>query len=146
MFIGEGPGRSEDVVGEAFVGRAGQLLRAAIDEAGENPDKVGFTNLVACRPCDGVRSPNRKPDIVEVVNCRPRLLRVLEIVQPQVLVLCGRVPQQLAPRKQLAGSYQIFHVVHPAFIARQGGKSSDAYKDLVKQLEKVFTLTRGEGR
>lgn len=86
MFIGEGPGEQEDQYGVPFIGRAGQLLTTLMDKAGINRDQVYITNVVKCRPPE-----NRDPEMVERLSCRRFLDSQLDIIQPKVLVLVGRV-------------------------------------------------------
>src|SRR6266446_4488811 len=88
MFIGEAPGRSEDSLGQPFVGVAGHLLDSAIVQAKSltrfNP-RMFFTNLLCCRPvAEG--GGNRAPTLVEVQNCAPRLLETVKICQPKLII------------------------------------------------------------
>lgn len=85
VFIGEAPGANEDKQGRPFVGRAGQLLTRALEEAGFNRSDAFITNTVKCRP-----PKNRDPTAAEKKACRPYLERQLEIINPDTIVLLGR--------------------------------------------------------
>jgi len=86
MFIGEAPGREEDQQGRPFVGRAGQLLTEALEEAGLGRSEVFITNVVKCRP-----PGNREPTEEEIAACRPYLRRQMALLKPQVICLLGSV-------------------------------------------------------
>lgn len=143
VFIGEGPGKTEDIEGAPFVGRAGQLLDKAIQQARffQEPEVVRptvfFTNLVACRPCNVLGGPNREPLEREIINCRPRLLETLYILNPQCIVAVGGLARDwILPhaRKDI----KKYHILHPAYILRQGGESSPVWKHYVKSIQEVF--------
>ncbi|MBT5705511.1 MAG: uracil-DNA glycosylase [Verrucomicrobia bacterium] len=90
MFVGEAPGMDEDVAGEPFVGKAGQLLTRIIETMGLNREVVYIGNVLKCRPdTPGRRYGNRKPTPQEMVTCRPFLMEQIRIVRPKVLVALG---------------------------------------------------------
>lgn len=89
MIIGEAPGRQEDLQGEPFVGAAGKLLTKMLENAGIKRDTVFITNTVKCRPPE-----NRQPFADEREACYPYLLRQLDLIQPKVIALVGRVPAE----------------------------------------------------
>ena len=95
MFIGEAPGKSEDVMGRPFTGVSGHLLHHAIGEAGGIKFRTFFTNLVCCRPTDSEGGNNRPPSQSEISNCKIRLYRTIFLLNPKIIVLLGRVPQQI---------------------------------------------------
>ena len=84
MFIGEGPGETEDQTGRPFVGRAGQLLEKMIIAMGLSRQKVFIANVVKCRPPN-----NRTPLPDEVAACTPYLVRQIEIIRPEAIVTLG---------------------------------------------------------
>lgn len=84
LFIGEGPGESEDLSGRPFVGRAGQKLDEMIGAMGLKREQVFIANIVKCRP-----PGNRVPASEEVETCTPYLLRQIEIIRPRVIVTLG---------------------------------------------------------
>lgn len=86
MFIGEAPGREEDVKARPFVGDAGQLLTKLIEKMGFRREDVYIANIVKCRP-----PLNRDPQEDEICTCFPFLDRQLGIIAPQVIVSLGRI-------------------------------------------------------
>ena len=110
MFVGEGPGRDEDLKGEPFVGRSGQLLdRVLQEELGIGRDRVYIANCVKCRP-----PGNRDPHPEEVASCRPYLEGQIELVGPKVIVALGNFAARLLVGsnqgiKQLRGRVYTLH-------------------------------------
>lgn len=96
LVLGEQPLRTEDRLGRPFTGRAGMLLRRALADAGLDPDEVFFTNVVKHSRFvdDDPDQRHDKPSRAQVAACRPWLERELQVVQPRVVVLLGRVPAQ----------------------------------------------------
>lgn len=86
MFIGEGPGREEDLQGRPFVGDAGKLLERLIEKMGFRREDVYIANIVKCRP-----PMNRDPQEDEVAACSPFLVEQIGIIQPKVIVSLGKV-------------------------------------------------------
>lgn len=84
MFVGEGPGQTEDETGRPFVGKAGELLTRMIEAIDLRREDVFIANTVKCRP-----PQNRKPLPDELAACRPYLERQIELVSPKVLVALG---------------------------------------------------------
>jgi DNA polymerase len=90
MFVGEGPGEEEDLKGEPFVGRAGQLLTKMIAAMGLTREQVYIGNIVKCRPDMPPGVPgNRKPTREEMETCVPYLRAQIEVIKPRVLVALG---------------------------------------------------------
>jgi len=89
LFVGEAPGANEDEQGEPFVGRSGDVLDAALREAGLDRGDVRITNCVRCRPPD-----NRDPRKGELTNCRDYLETEIDRVSPEVVVTLGKVPAE----------------------------------------------------
>lgn len=85
VMIGEAPGRSEDLKGVPFVGRAGNLLDELIELAGLTRKEVFITNIVKCRP-----PQNRDPLPEEAKSCFPYLQTQLKTIQPRIIILLGR--------------------------------------------------------
>ena len=119
MFIGEAPGREEDKVGKPFIGRAGKFLNLLFSEAGAKREDCFITNLVKHRPFN-----NRKPKRQEIDSCYPYLLRQIEIIDPELIVLLGNVAlDYIFPKKNIGkchGSFLekekrvYFSLYHPA--------------------------------
>lgn len=89
LFVGEAPGEREDAEGEPFVGRSGDVLDDALNEAGVRRDDVRITNCVRCRPPD-----NRNPTGEELDNCRGYLDAEIERIDPELVVTLGKVPSE----------------------------------------------------
>jgi len=85
MFIGEAPGRQEDLQGRPFVGRAGEYLTYLISTLGLRREDVYITNVVKCRPPN-----NRDPTEEEIDKCLPYLRRQIELLKPKIIVALGR--------------------------------------------------------
>lgn len=141
MFVGEGPGKLEDLEGVPFIGLAGQLLGDALKDAGgygKRSLQFFYTNLVCCRPCDTLGGPNRPPSETEIANCSQRFKITLETVNPSAVVLLGRVPERALASQPYLRNYKVFCMEHPAYILRLGGKKSDKYKIYVQKLREVL--------
>ena len=85
VFVGEAPGKDEDLRGEPFVGRSGKILDAALEEADVSREDVYITNLVKCRPPE-----NRRPRKDEVEACRSHLVEELKALNPSVVCALGQ--------------------------------------------------------
>jgi DNA polymerase len=96
MFIGEGPGREEDLKGEPFVGRSGQLLTKMIAAIGLERADVYITNIVKCRPPE-----NRDPQESEVRCCERYLAVQIGLIKPRIICLLSRNtrPRDISPRR-----------------------------------------------
>lgn len=138
MFIGEGPGRDEDLSGEPFVGRAGQLLTRIIEAMGYEREQVYIANAVKCRP-----PKNRDPKPDEIEACRHFLTRQVEIIAPEIIVLLGRsaisaVLDLQAPLSRLRGSFRDWNGVkvmctyHPAYLLRNPSAKGMVWEDMQK--------------
>ncbi|HZR65227.1 MAG TPA: uracil-DNA glycosylase [Terriglobales bacterium] len=136
MFIGEAPGADEDLQGEPFVGRAGQLLNNMIKAMGIQRDDVYIANIIKCRP-----PGNRTPERDECETCSPFLMRQIEVINPKVLVALGAVAAKTllavnAPMSELRGRWFDFRArklavtYHPAFLLRDPRQKKEAWKDL----------------
>src|SRR5436853_7144415 len=89
MFVGEAPGRDEDLQGKPFVGRAGALLTDIIKAMKLTRDDVYIANVIKCRPPE-----NRNPEPDEIEACRPFIRRQVELVKPKVIVTLGKFALQ----------------------------------------------------
>lgn len=140
MFVGEGPGREEDLAGEPFVGRSGKLLdRLIAEELGIDRSRCYIANVVKCRP-----PQNRDPRPEEIEACRPFLDRQLELIAPRVVVTLGNFATRLLLGtdegiRRLRGRAYPFaggHLVptyHPAAALRSGGEvMAEMRADLVR--------------
>lgn len=138
MFIGEGPGHDEDVKGEPFVGRAGQLLTKIIQAMGYERKDVYIANIVKCRPPN-----NRNPESDEVEKCIPFLIKQVETIKPRVIVCLGSVATQnlLGTDAKITGlrgkftSWQetpVMPTYHPAFLLRNPNMKKPVWEDMQK--------------
>src|SRR5919107_4170582 len=84
MFVGEAPGRDEDLQGKPFVGRAGRLLDQLLEEIGLDRSSVFIANVLMCRP-----PGNRDPLPEEIEECKPYLMRKIELIEPKVICTLG---------------------------------------------------------
>ena len=136
MFVGEGPGRDEDLRGEPFVGRAGQLLTKIIEAIGLRREQTYIANVVKCRP-----PQNRNPEPDEVAACRGFLDAQVELIAPEVLVLLGKfAAQTLLDDKRTIGRLRgQWHEVagvsamvtwHPAYLLRNPAAKGDTWADM----------------
>ncbi|WP_415487050.1 uracil-DNA glycosylase [Candidatus Hikarchaeum yamanae] len=89
LFVGEGPGREEDISGKPFVGRSGLVLDRSLQENGISRGDVRITNCVRCRPPE-----NRNPSKKELSNCKNHLYTEIALVDPKLIVALGRVPSE----------------------------------------------------
>ena len=129
MFVGEAPGHDEDLQGEPFVGRSGQLLdRLVRDELGLGRDRFYIANTLKCRPPN-----NRDPLPEEIATCRPFLDRQVELVDPKVVVTLGNFSTKLLldtkegitrlrGRVFPFGGRVLVPTFHPAAALRGGGE------------------------
>jgi len=85
VFVGEAPGREEDIQGRPFVGKAGKYLTDVLKKLGVERSDVYITNVLKCRPPN-----NRDPNPEEIMACKPYLLKQLDIIKPDVIVCLGR--------------------------------------------------------
>ncbi len=131
MFVGEAPGADEDIVGEPFVGRAGQLLTKIIEAMDFRRADVYIANILKCRPNMPPGEPgNRKPTPEEMSVCKPYLLQQIEIIRPKVIVALGgtAVEGLLGIEKagitRMRGNWKEFQGIpmmptfHPSFLLR----------------------------
>lgn len=127
MFVGEAPGRDEDIQGKPFVGRAGQLLTKIINAMEFKREDVYITNLIKCRPPE-----NRTPYKEEIEKCQDYLLEQLKFVKPRVVVALGKVasdffvPSSLGMTALRGNFYQygpvrVMPTFHPSYIVRNEG-------------------------
>jgi len=140
LFVGEAPGKGEEVLGECFIGKSGKLLRSAIKDAGLNLESCAFTNVVACRPCDRRGGANRPPSDMEISNCAPRLDNILHLLRADMVMLVGKVAsaRALAPvTRMYLDKRLIFNCVHPSFVLRNGGVGTDLYRDMVENIGRM---------
>ncbi|HEY6444396.1 MAG TPA: uracil-DNA glycosylase [Candidatus Acidoferrales bacterium] len=138
VFVGEGPGRDEDIQGEPFVGRAGKLLTQMIEAMGLRRPDVYICNVVKCRPPE-----NRLPENDEIATCSPFLLRQLAVIQPKVICCLGACSAQTLLQtnqgiSRFRGEWfdfrgsKLIATYHPAYLLRNPAAKGEVWKDLQK--------------
>jgi DNA polymerase len=136
MFVGEAPGADEDVKGEPFVGRAGQLLTKIIEAIDLKREDVYIANVIKCRP-----PGNRNPEPDEVEQCEPFLFRQIDAIKPKVIVALGKFAAQCllktdAPITRIRGrefTYRdavLIPTYHPAYLLRNPSAKRDVWEDM----------------
>ncbi len=138
LVVGEAPGKDEDLQGEPFVGRAGQLLNAMLQAIGLQREQVYIANILKCRPPN-----NRDPKPEEVLCCEPYLLRQIALLRPAIILAVGRIAAQSllrtdTPIGKLRGRVHSFRdtaiplvaTYHPAYLLRSPAEKRKAWQDL----------------
>jgi DNA polymerase len=143
LIVGEAPGYHEDQQGEAFVGRAGQLLTKILEAIGFGRDEVFITNVLKCRP-----PGNADPQPHQVAKCEPYLVRQIELIDPVVILALGRHAARTLLRDEgsmasLRGRIHRYEGVpllatyHPAALLRNPALKRPTWED-VQLLRKVY--------
>jgi uracil-DNA glycosylase len=136
MLIGEAPGQNEDLQGEPFVGKAGQLLTEMLRALGLQREEVYIANMLKCRP-----PHNRDPQAEEVTACHDFLKRQIKLLQPKIILAVGRIAAQnllktQQPLAKLRGKQHwledipLVVVHHPAYLLRALTEKAKAWDDL----------------
>jgi uracil-DNA glycosylase len=146
VFVGEAPGRDEDLKGEPFVGEAGQILTRLITRMGFTREDVYICNVLKCRP-----PSNRDPHTDEIEKCGPFMLRQVKAIGPEVIVALGAFAahtllQSTVPISKLRGKFHDYHGIplmptyHPSFLLRNRGNSEvywTVWEDMTQVLKKL---------
>ncbi|MCE5194271.1 MAG: uracil-DNA glycosylase [Nitrospiraceae bacterium] len=143
MFIGEGPGREEDIQGRPFVGDAGQILTRLIEKMGFKRENVYIGNIVKCRP-----PMNRDPEEDEIAACLPFVQKQIEIISPKIIISLGRISahtltESKIPITKLRGNFSKYgHIplmptFHPAYLLRNPKEKWRVWEDAQRVLEKL---------
>jgi uracil-DNA glycosylase family 4 len=136
MFVGEAPGADEDIQGEPFVGRAGQLLTKIIEAIGLKRSDIYIANVIKCRP-----PGNRNPEPDEVDRCEPFLFRQIDMIKPKVIVALGKFAAQsllktsepitrLRGREYRFRSATLMPTFHPAYLLRNPSSKREVWEDM----------------
>jgi uracil-DNA glycosylase family 4 len=148
MFIGEGPGKNEDLQGEPFVGAAGKFLDELLASIGLVRSQVYIANVVKCRPPE-----NRDPEALEIEACTPFLSRQIELIDPKVIATLGNFATKyvldttvgitrLRGRLYRVGGRCVVPVLHPAAALYNGSNRQVLFDDF-RRLRTV--LDRDDG-
>jgi DNA polymerase len=138
VFVGEGPGRDEDLQGEPFVGQAGKLLTRIIEAIQLTREEVYIANIIKCRPPE-----NRNPEPDEIAACEPFLIKQLEVIQPKLICALGTFAAQTLLKSTekisaLRGRFHLYRGIplmptyHPAFLLRNSNYKRDVWEDVKK--------------
>lgn len=133
LMIGEAPGRTENLTGLSFIGRAGKLLDRMIVAANLDKYLIYITNVIMCRPCDSILGPNREPRPEEVLMCAENLQGVIQQARARAVVLMGDVAARYCGREF---PYAI-KVYHPSYLLRNGSETAPDYWKAIRALENV---------
>ena len=136
VFVGEAPGRDEDLQGQPFVGKAGELLTRIIEAISLTRKEVYITNILKCRPPN-----NRDPKLDEISTCFPFLIKQLETIKPKIICALGTFAAQTILRTEnkissLRGFFHNYHDVmlmptyHPAFLLRNPQFKKHVWEDM----------------
>lgn len=144
MFIGEAPGKEEDIQGLPFVGDAGMLLTRLIEKMGLKRSDVYIANIIKCRP-----PKNRDPESDEIESCIGYLERQIEIIRPEIIVTLGRISlQTLMQNTELKisavrGNFMEYKQIpvmptfHPAYLLRNPKDKWLTWSDAQKVMERI---------
>jgi uracil-DNA glycosylase family 4 len=151
MFIGEAPGADEDLQGEPFVGKAGQLLTKIIQTMGLSRGSVYIANILKCRPdTPGQAAGNRKPTPEEMQTCIPYLQEQIDLIGPRVIIALGATAVEGLLGKtigitKLRGQWRTYRGIplmptyHPAYLLRNQALSEKrrVWEDMLQVMEKI---------
>lgn len=143
LIIGEAPGNDEDMKGEPFVGRAGQLLTKILEAIKLSREEVYIANIIKCRP-----PANRRPAVEEVNQCEPYLHKQIEIIKPQFILALGLTAVDTLFKKphkmgDIRGKIMDYHGIktiatyHPAALLRNPNWKKFAWED-VQMLKAMY--------
>ena len=151
VFVGEGPGREEDLEGRPFVGEAGRLLDRIIKAMGFNREDVYICNVVKCRP-----PKNRDPEGDEMEACLPFLKKQLSLIKPDVISTLGRVASQCLLGEEFSitrerGKWHSFMdtplmpTYHPAYLLRNPSAKRQVWEDVKKIMKHMGLEVKKDG-
>ena len=144
MFVGEGPGEQEDLQGEPFVGKSGQLLDKYLEiiDLSRN-ENIYIANIVKCRP-----PQNRDPKPEEQEQCIEWLRAQVKMINPKIIVCLGRIAAGRIIKSDIKitkehglwfekGGIQMMAMLHPAAVLRDPRRKPDAFDDFLKLRDKI---------
>jgi uracil-DNA glycosylase len=151
MFVGEAPGADEDMQGEPFVGRAGELLTKIIQTMGYERSEVYIANVLKCRPDIPAGTPgNRQPTPIEMATCLPYLRQQIELIKPKLMVALGGTAMRglfgkdepmklMRGRWHQFGSIPVMATFHPSYLLRNQALSlkRQVWEDMLQVLERL---------
>jgi uracil-DNA glycosylase family 4 len=151
MFVGEAPGEKEDLLGEPFVGRAGQMLTKIINAMEYQREDIFIGNVLKCRPNMPPNTPgNRKPKLEEMTTCLPWLQEQINLIKPRVLVALGATALEgllgkALPMREARGNWFDFQGIptmvtyHPAYLLYSPSltEKRKVWEDMLLVMEKL---------
>ncbi len=143
LFVGEAPGREEDLQGEPFVGQAGQLLNKIIQAIQLSRAQVYIGNIVKCRPPE-----NRNPEPDEIMACEPFLLKQIQAIRPKLICALGTFAAQTLLKTEekissLRGKFHAYQGIplmptyHPAYLLRNPNRKREVWEDM-KRIKREY--------
>lgn len=153
MIIGEAPGADEDLLGEPFVGRCGDLLTKMLDECEIARDNIYITNVVKCRPVSGKR--NRAPAADEIQACKRWLWNEMNLIQPKAIITLGKTPTGLILKLKKTfklGDYinsqhelpylqsSVVPCYHPSYLMQTGRDKMGVAIECIKLAKKIANV------
>jgi uracil-DNA glycosylase family 4 len=149
IFVGEAPGKNEDLKGEPFVGVAGKKLLLALENAGVTRDEVYITNTVKCRP-----PKNRIPSVLERETCQEYIQKEIEIIRPKIICVLGNTAfgsilggNEITKFRGKVGRKDgqlYFITIHPAATIYNQGLIEVLKEDIKKLFEIIRELKNGK--
>lgn len=147
LFQGIAPGKSEDLLGEPFVGPSGRLLNELIDDAcridkiDKRVLKIFKTNSVLCRssildPDSDKFNNNADPTEAQILACMPKVVKLIRMVKPKLIIFCGRLPEKFY-QKSFPDAVEIHH---PSYLLKDGGVESRYYRQNVRKLAEALEI------
>ena len=151
MLIGEAPGKNEDLQGEPFVGRAGQLLDKILRAINLSREEVYIANVLKCRPPN-----NRDPLKSESDTCQPYLKQQIELIKPKLILALGRVSgawlvgEDLALKDMRNKTYryngiEMMVTYHPAALLRNPNWKRPCWEDMQKVRDRLLVYSQQQG-
>ncbi|MDY6855362.1 MAG: uracil-DNA glycosylase [Thermodesulfobacteriota bacterium] len=145
FFVGEAPGRDEDIKGKPFVGKAGQLLTRIINAIDLSREDVFISNIIKCRP-----PGNRNPEPDEIAACKPFLIKQIQVIKPHIICALGTFAAQTLlgtdeKISELRGRFHHYNGIkliptyHPAFLLRNKDFKRHVWKDM-QMVQKEYAL------
>jgi DNA polymerase len=146
LFVGEAPGRDEDLQGEPFVGQAGQLLNKIIEAIHLRRDQVYIGNVIKCRPPE-----NRNPEPDEILACEPFLIQQIQVIRPRLICALGTFAAQALLKTEekissLRGKFYEYQGIplmptyHPAYLLRNPNRKREVWEDMKKIMREYDRL------
>jgi uracil-DNA glycosylase len=144
MFVGEAPGKEEDLQGVPFVGDAGMLLTKLIEKMGFSRETVYIANIIKCRP-----PLNRDPEEDEIRTCRGFLDKQIEVIAPQFIIALGRIAVMTLkndPKVRISAirgkffdykGVPVMPTFHPAYLLRTPKDKWLTWADVQKVMERI---------